>query len=221
MTTATTISLRTRVWTWVKGFPKRHKIITVLVVLYVLFKIAITPIKNPFASDVYVIRGRFPFEQGFELMFRQEAYGTAHWYRRWCGGIVFKEAICSAGGEFLKPLKLDAQHYEMRLYRDRYFSWFAGWEEQTWHLQFKAKAGVDPSKLLISSYMRDENSACDGGEQSLQKFKNELFCMGQPEHKDFKVLRLTEGLPVKSNERLINFWLFVELGDMLKKGVQP
>ena len=45
--------------------------------------------------------------------------------------------------------------------------------------------------------------------------------MGQPEHKDFKVLRLTEGLPVKSNERLINFWLFVELGDMLKKGVQP
>ena len=221
MTATEPPSLSTRVWTWVKAFPKRHKIITVLVVLYVLFKVAITPIKNPFASDVYVIRGRFPFEQGFELMFRQEAYGTAHWYRRWCGGIVFKEAICSAGGEFLKPLKLDAQHYEMRLYRDRYFSWFAGWEEQTWHLQFKAKAGVDPSKLLITSYMNDENSACDGSEESLARFKDKLFCTGHLNDTAYKHLTITEGQPVNANERLINFWLYAELDAMLKKGAQP
>ena len=214
-------SLSTRVWTWVKGFPKRHKIITVLVVLYVLFKIAITPIKNPFASDVYVIRGRFPFEQGFELMFRQEVYGNAKWYRRWCGGLVSRNAVCSAGAEIHKPTRLDAQHYEMRLYRDRYFSLFADWTEQTWHLQYKANAGLKPETVAASSYANDTNSACDGSEESLARFKNKLFCTGHLNDSAYKHLTITEGQLVKADEELLNFWLYAELDAMLKKEAQP
>ena len=232
MTAADKPSLSIRVWIWVKGFPKRHKIITVLVVLYVLFKIAVTPIKNPLASDIYIIRGRFPFEQGFELMFRQNVYGDAPWFRRLCGGIQTNDAICRAGYEDLKPTRLADQHYEIKIYRDRYFAGLADWKDEIWHLQFKAGVGVDPKRVATTGYGDPENSACDGGDAALAKRHNELFCMDQSPrklfrgggyvydggHKTYKHLVIAEGQPVGPNERLQNFWLYTELDAMLSGG---
>jgi len=215
MTTAETPSRSTRVWNWVKGFPKRHKIITVLVVLYVLFKVAITPIKNPFASDVYVIRGRFPFEQGFELMFRQNVYGDAPWFRRLCGGLQTNDAICRAGYEDLKPTRLADQHYEIKIYRDRYFAGLADWKDEIWHLQFKAGVGVDPKRVATTSFGTPENLACDGSQDSVDKFKKRLFCMPQVDDKKYKGLVIGAGQPIGQAERLQNFWLYTELDAML------
>ena len=217
MTTAETPSRSTRVWNWVKGFPKRHKIITVLVVLYVLFKVAITPIKNPFASDVYVIRGRFPFEQGFELMFRQNVYGDAPWFRRLCGGLQTNDAICRAGYEDLKPTRLADQHYEIKIYRDRYFAGLADWKDEVWHLEYKVDDRVNHEKIAASGLGGSENLTCDGSAKASEKFKSELFCMSQTEHKKYKDLVVTAGKPIGASERLQNFWLYTELDAMLSR----
>lgn len=202
-------------WLWIKGFPKRHKVVTSLVVLYAIFKLVMTPIVNPFASNVYTIRGRFPFDQGFELMFRQNAYGDAQWYRRWCGGNNTDDAICRSGYRILKPTRLDGQNYELKIYRDSYFSAFADWKEETWHLEYKANVGIDPEKMPADAYANEENSACDGSEESLREFKNHLYCGGHLNHKKYKHLVINEGLPLKPNERLLNFWLYTDLDAML------
>lgn len=213
----TDISVTARAWLWIKCFPKRHKVIATLAVLYVIFKLVMTPIVNPFASDTYTIRGRFPFDQGFELMFIQNGYGNAQWYRRWCGGIQTDDAICRAGHRLLKPTRLDGQNYEIRIYRDRYFSAFADWKEETWHVEYKANMGLDPFRVMAHSYVNDENSACNGSEESAIRHKGQLFCTGHLNDKDYRHLVINEGLPLKPNERLMNFWLYPDLDAMLRK----
>ncbi len=213
----TDIGVTARAWGWLKGSPKRHKVITTLAVLYVIFKLVMTPIVNPFASDAYTIRGRFPFDQGFELMFRQNAYGDAKWYRRWCGGDNTDDAICSSGYRDLKPTRLDEQNYEIKIYRDRYFAAFADWKAETWHMEYKANVGIEPEKIGAHAYANDENSACNGSEVSTKRHEGRLFCMGQIDHKDYKQLVITEGLPLMPNEQLMNFWLYSDLDAMLAK----
>ena len=188
-----------------------------MVLLYVAFKLVMTPIVNPFASDVYTIRGRFPFDQGFELMFRQNAYGNAKWYRRWCGGINTTDAICRDGNRVLKPTRLSGQNYEIQIHRDRYLSAFADWKEETWHVEYKANMGLDPLKVMAHEYINDENSACDGSNESIREFKGRLFCGGHLNHKNYRHLVINGGLPLKANERLLNFWLHTELDAMLPK----
>lgn len=207
-----------RVWRLGKLFAWRHKVISVLVLTYATWRVVMTPVINPFASDVYTIRGRFPFEQGFELQFIQNAYGDAKWYRRWCGGIQTNNAICRSGRHVLKPTRLDGQNYEIKIYRDRYFSAFAGWKEETWHVEYKADAGLDPIKVMAHSYINDENSACDGSDKSAIRHKGQLFCVGHLNDKDYKHLAIKAGLPLKSNERLLNFWLYTELDVMSAEG---
>lgn len=219
--TKTNAGVIARAWLWIKDFPKRHKVITTLAVLYVIFKLVMTPIVNPFASDVYTIRGRFPFDQGFELMFIQNGYGNAKWYRRQCGGIQTDDAICRAGHRLLKPTRLDGQNYEIKIYRDRYFAAFADWKEETWHVEYKANMGLDPFRVMAHSYVNDENSACNGSTESMERHNNHLFCMGQIDHKNYKHLVINEGLPLKPNERLLNFWLYTELDAMLPKEKRP
>ena len=188
-----------------------------MVLLYVAFKLVMTPIVNPFASDVHTIRGRFPFDQGFELMFIQNAYGNAKWYRRWCGGINTTDAICREGNRVLKPTRLSGQNYEIQIYRDQYISAFADWKEETWHVEYKANMGLDPLRVMAHEYINDENSACNGSAQSIDRHKGHLFCMGQIDHKDYKRLVIDEGLPLKVNERLLNFWLYTDLDAMVSK----
>lgn len=206
-----------RAWSWLRSFAIRHKVITALAALYVIFKLVMTPIVNPFASDVYTIRGRFPFDQGFELMFIQNAYGNAKWYRRWCGGSNTDDAICRDGDRVLKPTRLDGQNYEIKIYRDRYFSTFADWREETWHVEYKANMGLDPTKVMAHAYVNEENSACNGSEESAIRHKGQLFCSGHLNHKKYKNLIINEGLPLKPNERLLNFWLYTDLDAMLLK----
>lgn len=217
MNVSNTPNAAKRTWTWMKDFAKRHKFITTLVLLYATFKLIMTPIVNPFASDVYTIRGRFPFDQGFELMFIQNAYGNAKWYRRWCGGINTEDAICRDGHRVLKPTRLSGQNYEIKIYRDRYFSAFADWKEEAWHVEYKANMGLDPMRVMAHEYINDQNSACDGSEESSTRHKGQLFCTGHVNDKDYKHLVINEGLPLKANERLLNFWLYSELDAMLSK----
>ncbi len=206
-----------RAWIWLGTFSRRHKVITVLLVLYLLWQVIFTPWKNPFAHDAVTIRGRFPFDRGFDLMFRQNAYGDAKWYRRWCGGAQTENAICRSGYEVLKPTRVDGQHYEITIYRDRYVSLFADWKEETWHLQYKADAGLNPAEMGATSYGDPENAVCDGGEVRLKVLKNEMFCMPIAEHKRYKSLVLTEEQSVGNRERLMNFWLYSELEAKLTK----
>jgi hypothetical protein len=205
------------VWNWLKGWMQRHKIISGLVLIYAVWQVVMTPIFNPFASDAYTIRGRFPFDQGFELQFIQNAYGNSTWYRRWCGGIQTDNAICRAGHRVLKPTRLEGQNYEIKIYRDRYFFGLADWQEESWHVEYKANMGLDPMKVMAHAYANDENSACNGSEESTKRHEGRLFCVGHINDKDYKHLVINEGLPLKPNEQLMNFWLYTELDAMTVK----
>ena len=220
----TDTGLTARIWSWLKGFLKRHKVITTLLILYAVFKLITTPIVNPFASDVYTIRGRFPFDQGFTLSFHQYAYGSAPWFKRWCGLPFYESGTCAGGAHWLEPTRIGEKHYELKVYRDRYFAGLGGWKEATSFLSYVSSAAADRDKMLFTSYINDESSACDDSEESIKKFRGKIFCMGQIDHKDFKVLELPDGQPVQANERLVNFWFYSELTPMLEKhkqGAQP
>lgn len=217
-------SVIVRAWGWAKGFPKRHKVITALAILYVIFKLITTPIVNPFASDLYTIRGRFPFDKGYELAFDQRVLGQAGWFRALCGWPLAEEGNCYKGFEILKPTRIGENHYELKVYRDRYFVGLPGWEHRISHVEYKADAGIDLNRHSLTDYVNDESSVCNDSEESIKKFKGTMFCMGQVEHKDFKVLNLTDGQPVKPNEQVINFWFYSELIPMLdahKQGAHP
>lgn len=224
MNTNETQTIGRRSWQWLKTFPKRHWIITSIGVIYVVWYLVLTPIRNPFAHETFTIRGRFPFDQGYELMFNQNVYGAAEWHQRWCGGGIFylmgydtSKATCSTGKVWTKPRQIDGQHYEVTLYKDLYFKGLADWTANTWHTQYKANVGVDYSKLLLTDYGSPENSACADSAERLNMFSNQLVCMPQAEHKDYKELVIHEGQPAGPNERIQNFWLYSELDQMLPK----
>jgi hypothetical protein len=217
-------------WQWLKTFPRRHWIISTLLLLYAIYSgfwwFVFTPIRNPWPQEAFTIRGRFPFDKGYELMFYQNVYGKADWHQRLCGGGILyllgvqtSGATCSNAmrGVWTKPRQTDSQHYEVTLYRDAYFDGLQDWTPNTWHTQFKANAGVDYTKLLITDYGSPENSACDDSEEFLRKYKGELFCTKQFTHKDYKELVIHEGQPAGPNERIQNFWLESELDQMLPK----
>ena len=213
-----------RAWHWLKAFAWRHKVISVVVLFYLLSKAIMTPIVNPFASDVYTIRGRFPFDKGYELAFDQHVLGQAKWFRAWCGWPLYESGICRAGFEVLKPTRVGENHYELRVYRDRYFTGPQGWEHRISHIEYKTDAGIDLNRHSFRDYIGDESSACDDSEEFLKKYKDELFCTSQLTHKDFKVLHLPDGQPVMPNEQVINFWLDSELTPMLeahRQGAKP
>lgn len=218
-----TQTLSQRCWQWIKNFPKRHWFITGAGVLYALWYLVLTPIRNPFAHEAFTIRGRFPFDQGYELMFNQNVYGAAEWHQRWCGGGIFyllgydtSKATCGGGRVFTKPKQIDGQHYEVTLYKDLYFAGLPNWTANTWHTQYKANAGVDPEKKCCTSYGSPENSACADSSERLNMFSNQLVCLPQTEHKDYKQLVIHEGQPAGLNERIQNFWLYSELDQMLQ-----
>lgn len=222
--TSTQASVMVRAWRWLKAFAWRHKVISALVLFYLLSKAIMTPIVNPFASDLYTIRGRFPFDKGYELAFDQHVLGQAKWFRAWCGWPLYESGICRAGFEILKPTRIGENHYELKVYRDRYFTGLQGWAHRISHAEYRASSNFDPNYLVIRFYAGDESSVCDDSEEFLKKYKGELFCTSQLTHKDFKVLHLPDGQPVMPNEQVINFWLDSELKPMLeadKKGEKP
>lgn len=216
-----------RIAQWLLRWVRKHWIISALLALFAVWHsvwwVIFTPIRNPWPQEAFTIRGRFPFDKGYELMFYQNVYGAADWHQRLCGGGVFyllgvqtSTATCSAGGVSTKPRQIDGQHYEVTLYRDAYFSGLQDWTANTFHTQYKV--GVDYNKIKgFTSYGAPENSACDDSEEFLRKYSGELFCTKQTTHKDYKHLVITEGQPAGLNERIQNFWLESELDQMLNK----
>lgn len=222
--TSAQASAMVRAGHWLKAFAWRHKVISALVLFYLLSKVIMTPIVNPFASDVYTIRGRFPFDKGYELAFDQRVLGQAKWFRAWCGWPLSEEGNCYKGFEILKPTRIGENHYELKVQRDRYFTGPQGWEHRISHIEYKMDSGIDLNRHSLRDYAGDESSVCDDSEEFLKKYKNELFCTSQLTHKDFKVLSLPDGQPVMPNEQVINFWLDSELKPMLeanKQGAKP
>ena len=124
----------------------------------------------------------------------------------------------------MEPTRIGKDHYELKVYRDRYFSGLGNWKESTTFLTYVSSAAANREAMLRTSYANDESSVCDDSEELLEKFKGKLYCTSQFRHKDFKHLHLPDGQPVQANERLINFWLERELTPMLKThqpGAQP
>ena len=196
------------------NYVKTHKSISVFFGVVVAWSaielVMFTAWKNPFASDMVTIRGKFPFHKGFELVFQQSAVGTARWYRRWCGGVRAEEAVCRSGSELIQAKPVDDHHYELTYYRDGYFSLFAGWQSEVW--MYRAyKKGAPVEKLGVGWTLNNGDLACDNSEESVQKLGGQLFCTSADRDKDYKTLVLIDGRPVAQNERLLNFWLYSEL----------
>lgn len=206
-----------RVLMWLKGFPKRHKIITALAVLYLAWLAIMTPIKNPFASDAITVRGRFPFDQGFELVFLQETHSTSTFQlsKILCGKSYTR---CNGGAVKFYPKKIDGHHYELTVFRDAYFAGLLGWVSEDRLYYRPHQSGVDPekiAKLFLNLGPSPENYACDP--KYTQTFKGGLFCSGQETHKDYKVLILPKRSDLGNNEQEYNFWLDSELDAKLKE----
>jgi hypothetical protein len=212
---------------WLLHWMRKHWVISTLLLLCALWNgfwwAVFTPIRNPWPQEAFTIRGRFPFDKGYELMFYQNVYGMADWHKRLCGGGIFyllgyqtSKATCSGGGISTKPRQIDGQHYEVTLYRDAYFAGFQNWTSNTFHTQYKV--GVDYNTIRgFTSYGAPENSACDDSEEFLRKYSGKLFCTKQTTHKDYKQLVIREGQPAGPNERIQNFWLESELDQMLRQ----
>ena len=112
-----------------KSLVKHYKIWISLCMLLVFALICTTPIKNPFAKEKLTIYGDFPYDKGFELEFYQYAYSTADWYSYVCSGfgIISEKSTCTANREILHPQRTNGRHYELTVYKDRYFLGLVGW----------------------------------------------------------------------------------------------
>jgi hypothetical protein len=187
-----------------------------------------TPIRNPWPQDTYIVKGRFPFDKGYDLVFMQNVYGGARWHQRLCGMLSLRDtATCSAGNVFFKPRRIDGEHYEVTLYRDYYFAGLPGWTlnaTNEWPLAFKAGIDFDYEKAFITSLWPTPVAVCDDRQQSLIKFMQVLFCMQQYDdptrergHAKYKnlVLPLSESGDVHT--KIKDFWLYSELDEVLLK----
>jgi hypothetical protein len=189
-----------------------------------------TPIRNPWPKEAFTIKGRFPFDKGYELAFRFGVHGEASWHRRACGGWGFftDEASCSGGWVYVKPRQIDGQHYEITLYRDYYLPGLVQWSRVNGasHLVFKPTPGVDPQTYLITSQARGKDSPdiCDDSEVSYMKRRGKLFCMAQYTNDDrsrgykkYIHLQLPPSAQAGPNEEVRDFWLKSELDELIKQ----
>lgn len=185
-----------------------------------------TPIRNPWPQDTYTVKGRFPFNKGYDLVFMQNVYGGARWHQRLCGMLSLRHtATCSAGNVFFKPRRIDGEHYEVTLYRDYYFVGLPGWKldaTNEWPLAFKAGINFDYEKAMITSLMPTSVAVCDDDPVSISKFTGELFCIPQYDgparergHWKFKYLVLPVSNQAQSNAQILDFWLYSELDEVL------
>ena len=222
---AFTRELKMHVLSWMR----RHWIISTSLAFIAAWSsiswFAFTPIRNPWPKEAYTIKGRFPFDKGYELIFFQSVYGEAEWHQRWCGGIQIEKATCSAGLVYLKPNQIDGQHYEITLYRDYYLRGLPQWTlVKPGHGAVAFKAGIDfDYKRGGGSYYRQgPPDICDDSKESLGERHGRLFCMAQyygPDRKSgylkYIQLQLPDSAIAGPNEEIKDFWLTSELDRML------
>ncbi len=217
----------TNLWHQLRAWLRQHWIISSLFVFAALWQVFwwhfSTPIRNPWPKDEYTIKGRFPFDKGYELIFALEVVGEADWHKRVCGGFNVEKASCLAGRVFFKPQKIDGQHYEITFYRDYYFKGLQKWDAYFLDLPYEPQRMTTPEKALSgSSGWKDRPVICDDSKEFLNKFHGRLFCMRQyddPErrdgHRKYKDLVLPPNGMVSSNVQIKNFWLESELDQMM------
>jgi hypothetical protein len=210
----------------VRGWMHRHPWLSgflLLLSVWMAFDwIVDTPIRNPWPDEPLVIRGKFPFDRGYELVFMVNAIGEAKWYRRRCGGIQREEAVCSGGRAFVKPRKIDGQHYEMVLYRDFYLRGPQQWKTTYWDVVYDPSYGVAPEDLLITSSGWGPHIICKDSEASKATFRGRLSCTGQFDSESktsgwVKYMHMNlPSTPARSpEEEVVDYWLSSELDRML------
>jgi hypothetical protein len=215
-----------RVISWLK----RHWLASSLLVLILTWQVFWwhfnTPIRNPWPQDTYIVKGRFPFHKGYDLVFMQSVYGGATWHQRVCGMLSLRDwATCGGGNVFFKPRRVDGEHYEVTLYRDYYFAGLPGWKldaTNEWPLAFKAGINFDYEKAMITSLTPTPVAVCDDSPQSIEELTGKLFCMPQYDgparergHWRFKHLLLPASNQAQSNAQILDFWMYSELDAVL------
>lgn len=197
-------------WLRFRGLVKRRKVVTSFFLLLVLGLICTTPIRNPSPKEKITINGVFPYDKGFELEFYQYAYSTADWYSYVCSGfgLIRGKSTCTASREVLYPERIDDQHYELTVYRDRYFKGFVGWTAA--HSFFRAYKKNAPENTIFSIPEANLISMrCDGNGRRLSQRAGQIFCTTDENRHEYKYLVLTEDLSFGFSEHL-NFWLYTE-----------
>lgn len=194
---------------------------TVLLMTVMIYQTLYVAWRNPFASDTVTLRGRFPFDQGYELVIGQSAINSYDWHQRLCGwfGTVVSHASCTGAREVLTPKRVDAKHYSLTLYRDYYFKGVAGWQLAYGYRHYLAAAdpysgGGSGLPVLDKGVV---NYICSTDSQYITR-ADKLFCSNQNFYKKYKNVVLSEEQAVASNEYVVNFWLDSELDLLLKKG---
>lgn len=172
---------------WLQQFPRRRPIVTVLVLTLVglglFFKIlgawVFTPRLNPNPQDPITIRGVFPFDKGYDLVFDQGARTTAPWASVVCGGFGltrgWKGFACRGGYETFLPKKIDCCHYEITLYRDHYLPGIAGWENNG----FGFNSAVQGKPLIGGGGVPRKSTEmdCADSAERLRKSNGALLCI--------------------------------------------
>ncbi len=216
----------------VTDWMKHHWLVSGLIVMAVVWQAFWVyfnvPIRNPWPRETYTVKGRFPFDKGYDLVFMQNVYGGSYWHQRLCGMLSFRQlATCGGGGDFFKPRRIDDQHYEVTLYRDYYFPGLPGWRldaTNEWPLAFQTGIGFDQEKALITSLWPTPVAVCDDSPQSLRELNGKLFCMQQYDdasrmegHLKYKDLDLGLSAKAGPGEKVKDFWLYSELDALLQK----
>lgn len=216
----------------VSEWMKHHWLVSGLIVIAVVWKAFWLhfnmPIRNPWPRETYTVKGRFPFDKGFDLVFMQNVYGGSEWHQRLCGMLSLRhEATCGGGGVFFKPRRIDSQHYEVTLYRDYYFTGLPGWTldgTNEWPLAFRSGIGFDYEKSMNTSLGKMPVVVCDDRQEEVEKRMGRLFCTEQYDepsraqgHLKYKHLPLPMSSAGGPNERIKDFWLYSELDELIWK----
>lgn len=168
--------------------------------------------KNPFAKDAVVLRGRFPFDQGWEFSFNQTA--LTPYTSNICEGLG-ASLPCVGAKETLKPERIDDRHYRFVAYRDYYFKGVVGWLTDIhiyagYYLIHTKVNGIDRTPLLELG--KTMNIVC-----SKNTKRHWTNCASTLEHQDYKNLIFTEEQSIAPDEYVMNIWLDSELDLLLKQ----
>lgn len=171
----------------VHAFLYKHPIISCLIGIYLFFKLigtawswVLTPTINSNPQDPITLRGTFPFDKGFDLVFSQRATTTTPWVNRVCGMFVTDKGIpCHAGYQEVHPKKIDKNHYEITFYRDYYLQGIAGWV----HGGFGQRAYTSDTSSKGTSGLGPQTNEmkCFDNPKDIHKFNGALICVSRNE----------------------------------------
>jgi hypothetical protein len=186
-----------------------------------------TPIKNPWPEHPYTIKGRFPFDKGFDIVLEMNVIGEAGWHQWVCGGANITYASCRSGIVYFSPQKVDGYNYKFTAYKDYYFKGLPFWSEPRF---FDGVSKFDPKTLgMISTpLLSGVPIICDDSAQGVKKLETKERCRPQyfDEHRQvgyekYKHLVLPPSGTAGPNEQVMDFWLTSELDEMLKTQPAP